>query len=311
MSSLVAQHPIPAARAILLYPRDDHEPTHATVVDAVRWLDSHGVKVYLPAGVFRPQAADSLGKLELIAEDCMPPDVDLAFALGGDGTLLRASRWVAQHQIPVVGANLGDLGFLSAYSRDSLYQGFLDAVEGSLYWEPRLRMRVKLVRDRQIVVDDCASNDINVKHGAIPRLVRLATFIGGDYMATYRADGLVVCTPLGSTAYNLAAGGPILEPGLNAFTITPLCPHSLTHRPVVSSASVEIRISFRGPHDAEAAFLTIDGQSSHELRLGDEIVLRAADEPLRLVPPRANVFQVLASKMGWSDAGVNASKSES
>ena len=134
-------------------------------------------------------------------------------------------------------------------------------------------------------------------------MLRLETYIGGQFTATYRTDGLIVTTPLGSTAYNLAAGGPIVMPGTGALTVTPICPHSLTHRPVVTPAHVEISIIFAGPASGASATVTMDGQVSQELLPGDEIRIRQAEQPLRLVPPQNSVFEVLAAKMGWSGPG--------
>jgi NAD+ kinase len=220
--------------------------------------------------------------------------------LGGDGTLLRAGRWIAAHGVPIVGVNLGDLGFLAAYGRHDVDAAVTDAATGRLHWAPRNRMRIRVHRDAQLIATEHACNDVYVKHGEIPRLLRLACWVSDQYMSTFKADGLIVCTPMGSTAYNLAAGGPIVAPGTDVFTITPICPHSLSHRPVVTHQSETIRIVFEGPADVSSAFLTADGQWNLPLQLGDEVVLDRADEPLRIVPPRASVFEVLARQMGWS-----------
>ncbi|MCA8938133.1 MAG: NAD(+)/NADH kinase, partial [Planctomycetes bacterium] len=191
---------------------------------------------------------------------------------------------------PVVGVNLGDLGFLSAYGRDQLLDALRDAVEGRLAWEPRLRMGVEVRRQGQRFAAETAVNDVYIKHGQIPRLLRLATRVGDHDLAAYKADGLIVTTPLGSTAYNLAAGGPIVAPGTAAFTITPICPHSLTLRPVVVSAQDGVTICWTGPKAGKSdAYLTADGAWKLALQLGDEIHMRAAETPLRMVPPKASV----------------------
>lgn len=286
---------------MMLYPREDGPAAWPATEQAARILSERGCKVAVPLDLLE------LGKLDL------PKDVigigpgetealsqlDLMLALGGDGTLLRASRWVADHGVPVCGINLGDLGFLSAYHRDELDQALDDALAGKLVIDSRLRMRIEVFRDGELFAADTASNDAYVKHGEIPRLLRMATYIGEHFLATYRADGLIICTPLGSTAYNLAAGGPIIEPGTGAFTVTPICPHSLTFRPVVAAADAEIKIVYQGPTDVSSAFLTADGQWNVELQLGDEVRIRKADVPLHLVPPHTSVFEVLAAKLGW------------
>lgn len=294
------REPIPAVRRVLLYPRDGRRAFEATV-NATRWLREHAVAVQVcalaegeDAAVLRREGAEVVPSCEGLAEGC-----DLVVALGGDGTLLRASRWAAEAGVPVLGINLGDLGFLTAYQAEHGEVGLAAAVRGELAWEPRVRMQVELLRGGAVFLSESACNDAYIKHGEFPRLLSLATDVGGQFMATYKADGLIVCTPMGSTAYNLAAGGPIVAPSATAFTITPICPHSLTHRPVVVDAAALIEITYEGPVEG-GAFLTIDGQTSVSLELADKIVIHAAPEPLRLCPPAYSVFRVLATKLGWS-----------
>jgi NAD+ kinase len=289
----------------MIYPRYDGPAAWPAAGRAAAFLAERGCKVAVPLTLLEAAQLDlppdtiGIGS----GDEAALRELDLMLTLGGDGTLLRGGRWVADYGVPVCGVNLGDLGFLSAYGADDLTDALRDAVEGRLQVEPRLRMRIELHRDGNVHATDTASNDAYVKHGEVPRLLRIPTYVGDQFMANYRADGLIVCTPLGSTAYNLAAGGPIIDPGSDAFTITPICPHSLTLRPVVASANSEIKMIYEGPGDASSAFLTADGQWNIELQLGDEVHLRRADVPLRLVPPHASVFEVLAAKLGWSDAG--------
>lgn len=302
-------HPIPAARRCLLFPRDHDPDTVELVENIARALREGGGFCGLPAADTGPYAKALKTKAVVPVQDLDDSAWDLLVALGGDGTLLRASRFVAERKIPVVGINHGDLGFLTAAPRERWRELIEQALSGNLVWEPRLRMRVELWRQGQQILEERASNDCYVKHGAMPRLLQLATYIGDEFSATYTADGLIVCTPMGSTAYNLAAGGPMLEPGLDAFTITPLCPHSLTLRPVVCGAANGVRIRYLGPSEEASAFLTVDGQTSFELQVDDEVRILRSSNPLRLVPPRASVFQVLAAKLGWSDAGVSHPRS--
>jgi NAD+ kinase len=290
---MLAQHPIPPVRSVLLYPREDGRAL-ATLVRAVEVLRMAGVAVSVPATV------EELEDVPAVLGPQALRGVDLIIALGGDGTLLRASRWAATAGIPVLGINLGELGFLTAYHGEEVGVGLQAAIEGALAWEPRLRMNVEVRRDGHMVTHEVACNDAYIKHGDVPRLLLLATSISGSHMATYKADGLIVSTPMGSTAYNLAAGGPIVAPGTEVLTITPICPHSLTHRPVVVSKQADIRITYAGPSDLSAAFLTVDGQKSVELELGDQVTITAAHEPLKLCPPNFSVFRVLATKLGWN-----------
>lgn len=292
---------IPAVRRVLLYPRDGKRALEATL-NAILWLREHAAAVTVCAAISEEEAAGlrAAGARVVAGFEGLAGEIDLVVALGGDGTLLRASRWAGDMAVPVLGINLGDLGFLTAYQAEHGEVGLQAAIRGELEWEPRLRMQVELWRRGQLFLRETACNDAYIKHGEFPRLLALATDVGGQFMATYKADGLIVCTPMGSTAYNLAAGGPIVAPSARAFTITPICPHSLTHRPVVCDAGALIEITYTGPPEGSAAFLTIDGQTSVSLELGDKVEIQAAPEPLRLCPPAYSVFRVLATKLGWS-----------
>ncbi|EDM79938.1 ATP-NAD kinase [Plesiocystis pacifica SIR-1] len=309
---MIDRQPIPPVRRVLLYPREDGPAAFPAAAVATTILRARGVDVAVPQVAFE-RGLELPSSVVGVALDqpAQLADLDLVVALGGDGTLLRASRWVADLNIPVVGVNLGDLGFLSAYRRERLESALHDAVEGALRWEPRLRMTVEVHRDGELVATDKAVNDVYIKHGQIPRLLRLDTRVGDEQLAMYKADGLIVSTPLGSTAYNLAAGGPIIAPGTEVFTITAICPHSLTLRPVVVSAQNTVSVSWVGPSGESDAFLTVDGQFKIELQLGDRIVLTVCESVVRLVPSQANVFQVLATKMGWTVAPGSDSGSKS
>lgn len=292
------KHPIPSAAAIALFTSDAPASTEAAIA-AATWLIEKKIRVAAPREFMAVHGASMPRGTESIDPE-RASGFDLVVALGGDGTLLRAARAVADRAIPVMGVNLGTLGFLSAYGPTQLVEGLECAVAGTLVWESRLRMRVELRRNGGVAQTETACNDAYVKHGASLRMLQMRTTVGGHEMADYKADGLIVATPMGSTAYNLAAGGPIVDSGTNTLVITPICPHSLTHRPVVTAADGPIGITFTGPHDADAT-LSVDGQVSIPLRVGDEISVRGAEIPLKLVPPQATVFAVLRAKLGWSD----------
>lgn len=289
--------PIQRVKSVLLFPRDGAEPSSATE-RAGEWLCGQGLDVAVPSRWLARGGKCPAGcrVMDIAAE---PATLDLAIALGGDGTLLEVAHHVADAGVPVMGINLGNLGFLTAFAADQLMPALRAALEGRLSWEPRLRMRVDVQRHRG-TWSQTGSNDVYLKHGEQPRMLSLRTHVGQAHMADYRADGLIVCTPMGSTAYNLAAGGPIVDHGTDSFTITPICPHSLTHRPVVTSAAKTIRIEYLGPGDAGPATLSVDGIWGLTLEVGDEIRVTRAVRPLKLVPPSASVFDVLSHKLGWS-----------
>ncbi|MCX4242271.1 NAD(+)/NADH kinase [Paraliomyxa miuraensis] len=284
--------------AVRLVCRDGSTATDAAVATAVR-LRQAGIEVNLPLELAQRMGDRMPSGCAVLDLDDREERLDLVLALGGDGTLLRAARLAAERDVPLMGINLGTLGFLAAYGAGQLEEALADAVAGRLTWRPRLRMHVT-VRRKAGPWECTGSNDVYVKHGELPRMIDLGTSVGGSPMARYRADGLLVCTPMGSTAYNLAAGGPIVNAGTDAFTITPICPHSLTHRPVVTSANEPIGVVYSGPVDAGSATLSVDGLWGSSLEVGDEIEVTRAERPLKLVPPSASVFEVLRHKMGWS-----------
>jgi NAD+ kinase len=295
---VVLRNPIDGISAVRLVCRDGPVATDAAVATAER-LRQAGLRVSLPIDLARRMGDRLPVGCTVLELDEREERLDLVLALGGDGTLLRAARLASERDVPLMGINLGTLGFLAAYGAGQLDEALDDAVGGRLCWTPRLRLHVAVQR-RTGTWECTGSNDVYVKHGELPRMIELSTTVAGVPMARYRADGLIVCTPMGSTAYNLAAGGPIVNAGTEAFTITPICPHSLTHRPVVTSALEPIGIVYSGPSDAGAATLTVDGLWSSGLEVGDEITVTSAPRPLKLVPPSASVFEVLRRKMGWS-----------
>lgn len=297
---MLEPHALGEVHRVLLYPSEGERAKEAALT-AASWLLNRGVAV-AASETFAARHRDVMPPgCAAIDPEALTADWDIMIALGGDGTLLRAARAVAEVGIPVMGVNLGTLGFLSAFGAQELIDALQAAVEARLTWEPRLRMTVEVMRGGGVWSRQTACNDTYVKHGATPRMLQLSTMVAGQKMADFRSDGLIVSTPMGSTAYNLAAGGPIVDPATDAFIITPICPHSLTHRPVVISARSPIGITFMGPAAAGGATLSVDGQWSVGLEVGDEVSIRAAERPLKFVPPHtSSVFSVLRHKLGWS-----------
>jgi NAD+ kinase len=217
--------------------------------------------------------------------------------LGGDGTLLSAARAVASTDVPIIAVNLGSLGFLTEVPLSELYTT-LDAVDaGECPLETRSMLRCQLVRNGECLSEYDALNDAVVNKSAISRLVSFDLYVEGVYVSNYLADGVIVSTPTGSTAYSLAAGGPILTPSVDGFVISPVCPHSLTHRPVVVRDTAEIEVVCR--HVAEDAFLSIDGQVGMPILDGDRIVCRKSPYRMRLLRMRKAFFEVLRTKLKW------------
>lgn len=224
---------------------------------------------------------------------------EFAIVLGGDGTLLSAARALAPANIPILAVNLGSLGFLTEVPLGDMYSTLEKALACTCPVDERTMLACDLMRDGEVMHSYSALNDVVVNKSAIARLVGFDLGINGRYMFGYKADGVIVATPTGSTAYSLAAGGPVLMPTVAAFQVTPVCPHSLTHRPVVVPETSTISIVVRS--NGEAAFLTIDGQVGQPLKDGDEIVCRKASHSVKLLQMRQSFFQVLREKLKWGE----------
>ncbi|MFB3813805.1 MAG: NAD(+)/NADH kinase [Terriglobales bacterium] len=261
--------------------------------EVIRWLEDHGYKVYVDeeTAVYAPGL--SVVPRERLGE-CEPR---FAVVLGGDGTLLSAGRAVARAGIPIIAVNLGSLGFLTEVPLSELYTTLEAADNDQCPMEKRAMLHVQLVREGECIADYDALNDAVVNKSAIARLVSLDLMIDGIFVSNYLGDGIIVATPTGSTAYSLAAGGPILMPSVDAFIINPVCPHSLTHRPLVVRDMAEIDIVCRSVE--QDAFLSIDGQVGVPVVDGDRVVCRKSKYCVKLLRLRKTFFDVLRTKLKW------------
>ena len=241
--------------------------------ELVRWLIEHG---HVPVVTTEDQLAPA--GAEVVPEEDLGATVDLAVVLGGDGTMLRAARIVADHGRPVLGINFGQLGFLTGYPASEARAALEAALVGKLPREQRMRLAVKFIRAGSEPVVRHALNDAVLHQGAMARLVGIDAFVDEQFVASYRADGLIVATPTGSTAYNMAAGGPIVVPGQAAMTMTPICAHALTNRPLVIQANATIRLQLGA--DVRGVILTVDAQWAHSFLPGDVVEMTAAASPL-------------------------------
>jgi NAD+ kinase len=260
--------------------------------ELVPWLLEHGhVPVVTTEDSIAPAGS------EIVPEEQLGEACDLAVVLGGDGTMLRAARLVAAHGRPVLGINLGQLGFLTGFAAHEARSAIEAAIAGRLGRTQRMRLAVKYTRPGGEPVVRYALNDAVVHQGAMARLVEIEAFCDGAFIASYRADGLIIATPTGSTAYNMAAGGPIVVPGQAAMTMTPICAHALTNRPLVIHATATILL--RLGVDVRGVILTVDGQWAHSFLPGDQVEITAADAPLVLFESSKSFFDVMRDKLHW------------
>ena len=224
----------------------------------------------------------------------------LVLVLGGDGTLLSMADCIAQagRCVPILGVNFGSLGFLTEVTLPELYPALEAALAGRAHVEERLMLQAT-VHSSSAPQVGVAVNDVVINKAAPSRLINLSVFVGDEFVTNVRADGLIIATPTGSTAYNLSAGGPVVEPSVDAMVLTPIAPHTLSNRPIVIPASATVRVK---PviGDRDGAFVTFDGQAGFELRAGDEITVGRAAEPMRLIRPSTrSYFEVLREKLNW------------
>ena len=225
----------------------------------------------------------------------------LLLVLGGDGTLLAAARVAAPLGIPILPINMGSLGFLTSFTIEEMYPALEQVLAGRFSCSERVMLDVELHRDAEVIERQSVVNEAVINKGALARMIDLQLTIDGDFVCRYRADGLTVATPTGSTAYSLSAGGPIVHPSVESWIITPICPHTLSDRPVVVRDSSLIEVHLSG--DTESVFLTLDGQTGIPMQAADVVRMRRAAERLRLIQPaQKSYFEILRSKLKWGEA---------
>jgi NAD+ kinase len=267
----------------------------AIVSELVGWLRARGVEARLD-----PETACYLGHADGLPREKVPEGTQLVIVLGGDGTLLAAARAVAGRVIPIFPVNLGGLGFLTAITLDQLYPELERAFSGEQRVVPRKMLHGELVRGGQTIKSVEALNDIVIAKTQIARMIDLETHVDQQYIGTFKADGLILATPTGSTAYSLSAGGPIVYPLVSAICITPVCPHMLTNRPVLVPDNMVIQVVCQA-EDGQA-FLTVDGQVGEPLLRDDRVVCRSSEHSVHLIrPPKMFFFDVLRQKLKWGE----------
>jgi NAD+ kinase len=251
----------------------------------------------------RERGVEAVGEGQ-VPRERLPHEVDLVIVLGGDGTLLAMADRIGQagRDIPILGVNFGSLGFLTEIRIDELYPSLDAVLNGTARYDERLMLHAEAARaghapDRRIVL-----NDVVFTKTALSRMIELSVSVSGSFVTRVKADGLIIASPTGSTAYNLAAGGPIVHPVVDALVLTPIAPHTLTNRPVVIPASAVVEVQPLVESEGEDVFVTYDGQTGYALRQGDVVRVRRAEQTLRLVrAPARTYFEVLREKLKWGE----------
>lgn len=270
---------------------------HLTAI--ATWLRERGIEPIferatagLADGPAPPRCVDKASLVDM---------ADIIIVLGGDGTLLSTADCIAARggDVPILGVNFGSLGFLTEVTLSELYPALEAAIDGRARIEARMMLRSRTTRAGAQPEDHLVLNDVVVTKGARSRMIDLSVWVGDEFVTRIKADGLIVATPTGSTAYNLAAGGPIVQPAVDALVITPIAPHTLTNRPIVIPSSEAVRVQ-PNIEDRDELFVTFDGQAGYELKAGDEVCISRAERALRLIRPTTrSYFEVLREKLKW------------
>jgi NAD+ kinase len=273
---------------------------HLTRLEA--WLREHGVAVAYEVDVATLVGGDAMTRAK--SRDDLPRDVDLVIVLGGDGTLLSMATRIAQsgRDIPILGVNFGKLGFLTETRINELYPTLASVLNGTAEFHERAMLAAEGCRGREVFDSRTVLNDVVFTKGALSRMIELSVSVSGGFVTKVRADGLIIASATGSTAYNLAAGGPIVHPGVDALVLTPIAPHTLTNRPVVIPGSASIEVLAHSSGSPDEIFVTYDGQSGYPLHEGDLVKVRISSQDLRLVKaPARGYFELLREKLKWGE----------
>ncbi|MGA2153488.1 MAG: NAD(+)/NADH kinase [Bryobacteraceae bacterium] len=284
---------MPTISTVGICSKPHSEEARTVVPRLLEWLQERSIAVRCDQ-----ETAAYAPAVQAIPRAEVPPGCDLVIVLGGDGTLLSAARAIGKLEIPLFAVNLGGLGFLTAITIDEIYPELERAFRGEHRIARRKLLSTEVVRGDEVVASYQALNDAVLTKAAIARMIDLEAWVDQQFVCAYKADGLIISTPTGSTAYSLSAGGPVIFPAVPAICLTPICPHTLTNRPVLVPETSVIRILAHNPN--ESTYLTIDGQVGGPIVDGDAIVCRSSNYALHLIrPPHARFFDVLRQKLDW------------
>jgi NAD+ kinase len=282
------------------------EPARTEAEKITKWLKAKGIDAF-------SEEMGPVGRMDacLDTSSDIPQDVKLFIVVGGDGTLLGAARKVVHFGVPILGVNLGGLGFLTEIPIQKLYPALEMMLKNQLEVESRLMLETKVVRHGEEACCFSVLNDVVINKGALARIIDLDVYINDEFLTTFRADGLIVATPTGSTAYNLSAGGPVLYPTMESFILTPICPFTLTNRPIILPDSHRVCIKLTKGHEGERVSLTFDGQVGFDLKHSDDILVYTSKKKIKLIKsPAQGYFEILREKLSWGGSTLKGKDGE-
>jgi NAD+ kinase len=277
-----------------------HQPDALeTLCRLTEWLNERGISLLGGPEIERERIEHKTGcSVQIVEPDQLAANVDLILVLGGDGTMIGTARMVGDTDVPVIGVNYGGLGYLAEFRIEELFGALESILKGQYKLEKRVMLAVELFRGDDHVSGNRVLNDVVINKSALARIIEIEAYLNQQFVNSFRADGLIVSTPTGSTAYNLSAGGPVIYPSMNAIVITPICPFTLSNRPIVVPDDAEIELRLKTP-DEEVA-LTLDGQVGFPLKVEDRVLIRKSGTTFNLVQPmNRNYFEVLRDKLRW------------
>jgi len=288
-----------AIQRVGIISRPRREDLVAVLPALLKWFQAHGIEAHYDEE--SATSLDAAAASKALPRETLAQSSDLLLVLGGDGTLLAAARVAAPRGIPILPVNLGSLGFLTSFTVADLYPALEEALAGRFAINERVMLSAELQRAGRVIDRRSVVNEAVVNKGALARMIELELRIDGDFVCRYRVDGLIAATPTGSTAYSLSAGGPIVHPSVESIVITPICPHTLSDRPLVVRDTSQVEAMLLG--DTESVFLTLDGQKGILMQAGDQVKISRAQERLKLIqPPRKSYFEILRNKLKWGEA---------
>ena len=277
-----------------------HQPEAlATLCGIVEWLNERSIELVGGPEIERERIEHATGcAVDIVEPEKLSASVDLMLVLGGDGTMIATARMLGDREVPVLGVNYGGLGYLAEFRIEELYSALESILEGKYAVQKRVMLSVELMRGNEQVTQNRVLNDVVINKSALARIIEIDAHLNAQFVNAFRADGLIVSTPTGSTAYNLSAGGPVIYPSMNAVVITPICPFTLSNRPIVvpDESLIELRLITQN----EDVSLTLDGQVGFPLMAEDRVVIRKSRTAFNLVQPmNRNYFDVLRDKLRW------------
>ena len=277
-----------------------HQPDALkTICDLTVFLSQKGIELVGGPEIEREQVEHETGcPVDQVETNQLAASVDLILVLGGDGTMISTARMIGDHEVPVLGVNYGGLGYLAEFRIEELYAALESILLNNYRLDKRVMLRVDLYRGNETITSNRVLNDVVINKSALARIIEIEAYLNQQFVNSFRADGLIISTPTGSTAYNLSAGGPVVFPSMNAIVITPICPFTLSNRPIVvpDDATIELRLKT----DLEEVALTLDGQVGFPLKVDDQVMIRKSLTTFNLIQPmNRNYFEVLRDKLRW------------